>query len=159
MALLAAFAFGCATASLPTSFDEPRLLRIREVADEGDPQRRASTRLVLDGLALHEPEHAVSDYERAIRTDPTNPYAFLALAAYQVQWGDVSRGVETLEQARQLFDPELLVSPRVAPHFDGLRGRAMLRSGGDSGRALLARAASAAPSVWGDGWLSPEELR
>jgi len=159
LALLAALGVGCAPAPMRTPFDEPRDLRIRDVADEGDPQRRASTRLVLDGLSLREPEHAVSDYERAIRTDPTNPYAFLALAAYQIQWGDVSRGVETLAQARQLFDPELLGSPRVAPHFDGLRGRAMVRSGGGSGQALLARAANAAPSVWGDGWLSSEELR
>jgi len=159
-ALAAALVVGCAVAPVRTSREAPGALRIRDVADAGDPQRRASTRLVLDALAAADAQYAISQCERAIRTDPTNPYAYLALAAVQVQWGDAQRGVETLAQAEQLFAPEELASPRVAAHFDGLRGRALLRGGSAAaGEALLTRAARAAPVVWSDGWLSSEELR
>lgn len=155
---------GCAVRSTPLGLTQGGALRIRDVVEEGDPQRRASTRLVLAGLSAENPQHAVSHYERAIKVDATNPYAFLALAAYEIQWGDVERGEQALNQAVQLFGPERLLSPRVVPHLDGLRGRTSLRMSDGTGvtapgAALLERARRAAPDVWGDAWLTAEELR
>lgn len=166
LALLALQFFGCAVSSSPTPLGstDGGALRIGDVAAEGDPQRRASTRLVLAGLETEDPRHAVSHFERAIKTDATNPYAFLALAAYEIQWGDVERGEHALNQADQIFRAEQLHSPRVAPHLDGLRGRAMLRridapNSDAEGVAQLDRAKRAAPDVWGDRWLTADELR
>lgn len=156
--------FGCAPQLARTPLTQQGPLRIREVADAGDPQRRASTRLVLEGLAAKDPGQALSHYERAIRTDATNPYAYLALAAYEIQWGDLDRGRQALRQAELLLESEHLDSPRVAPHLDGLRGRAALRAAAASGMKpegadLLERARRDAPAVWGDGWLTADELR
>ena len=145
-------------------------LRISEVAGEGDPLRRASTRLVLEGLGAGAPQRALSQYERAIQIDATNPYAYLALASYQVQWGDVHRGLQSLNQAELLLESEELRSPRVEPHLVGLHGRAQVRMRGyiraaktngrvREGEPLLERARRLAPEVWGDGWLTAAELR
>jgi tetratricopeptide (TPR) repeat protein len=145
-------------------------LRISEVAGQGDPLRRASTRLVLEGLGDADPQRAISHYERAIQIDANNPYAYLALASYQIQWGDVDRGVQSLNQAELLLESQELKSPRVELHLVGLRGRAQVRmkprtrvaktSGRVSeGEALLERARGLAPDVWGDGWLTAAELR
>ena len=170
VALLSLLFAGCSgmTASIPPFAGDP--LRISEVAGRGDPTRRASTGLVLAGLAAEESGRAVSDFERAIALDATNPYAYLALAAQEIQWGDVGRGVQSLRQAELLLESEQLDSPRVAPHLDGLHGRARLREpwrfdSGDpsgavtSGESLLKSARRRAPNVWGDGWLEPAELR
>jgi hypothetical protein len=140
-------------------------LRLTEVAHTGDPTRRASTRLVITGLSARPPERGVSDFERAIQIDATNPWAYLALAAYEVQWGDVFRGVQSLAQSELLLESQGLRSPRVEPHLIGLRGRAKLReidgggSGWSSGEAMLDEARSLAPDVWGDGWLGASELQ
>ena len=145
-------------------------LRISEVAAKGDPLRRASTRLVLEGLGAGKPQRALSHYERAIKIDATNPYAYLALASYQVQWGDVDRGLQSLNQAELLLESEELRSPRVEPHLVGLHGRAQVRMRGYTraaktngrvreGEPLLERARRLAPEVWGDGWLTAAELR
>jgi tetratricopeptide (TPR) repeat protein len=153
---------GCAVAPTPNALTQGGTFRIREVTAEGDPQQRASTRLALAGLATEDPQHAVSQYERAIKTDATNPYAYLALAAYEIQWGDVERGEQALSRAMQMLQPERLHSPRVVPHLDGLRGRARIRraNGSDAtSNDSLDRAKRAAPEAWGDGWLMPEELR
>ena len=129
----------------------------------GDPTRRASTRLVLEGLHSTPPEKGLFDYERAIQIDATNPYAYLALAAYEIQWGDLSSGVHALAQSELLLESEGLRSPRVEPHLVGLRGRAMLRSRDGverrAGESRLEEARRMAPSVWGDGWLGVAELR
>ena len=120
--LLAAQLLGCAAGPTTFGLTQGEALRIRDVVEEGDPQRRASTRLVLAGLSAEDPRHAVSQYERAIKTDAMNPYAFLALAAYEIQWGDVERGEQALNQAVLLFRPEWLHSPRVAPHLEPAPG-------------------------------------
>jgi len=145
-------------------------LRISEVVGEGDPTRRASTRLVVNGLAAADPQRALSHYERAIKIDATNPYAYLALASYECQWGDVERGLQSLSQAELLLESERRNSPRVALHLAGLRGRAQMRRSDDrrvpigrsrvsEGQSLLERARLLAPEVWGDGWLTARELQ
>jgi hypothetical protein len=163
-------AVGCAGAGHGVAPVRGGALRISEVAGKGDPLRRASTRLVLEGLGAGEPQRALSHYERAIQIDATNPYAYLVLASYQVQWGDVDRGVQSLNQAEVLLESEELRSPRVEPHLAGLHGRAQVRmrvytrvakTNGrvQEGEPLLERARLLAPEVWGDGWLTAAELR
>lgn len=145
-------------------------LRISEVVGSGDPTRRASTRLVLEGLDSGDRDRARSHYLRAIQIDPTNPYAYLVLASDEIQWGDVDRGMQSLNQAVLLLQAEAVLSPRVEPHILGLRGRARLRAEGDGpvavnvahqkdGASLLEQARRLAPEVWGDGWLVAAELR
>jgi tetratricopeptide (TPR) repeat protein len=138
-------------------------LRISEVADQGDATRRASLRLVMDGLSRDDrAEHrrALGLYERAIQVDPTNPFAYLAIARHHADNDDPERSLEYLNQAEILFRSEYDESPRVEPHLAGLRGVALDASGRRrEADALLARAREEAPGVWSDGRLTAAELR
>jgi len=169
-ALLLAFAVGCAATGRRVAPVRGGALHISEVAGKGDPLRRASTDLVLEGLDASDPQRALSHFERAVKIDATNPYAYLALASFQIQWGDVDRGMQSLSQAELLLESQELKSPRVEPHLAGLRGRAQVRMGphtrvakaegrASQGEPLLERARALAPDVWGDGWLTAAELR
>jgi hypothetical protein len=138
-------------------------LRLHEIAGDGDAARRASQRLVLQGLGLDakgQARLARTSYERALQVDVNNPFAFLALARQAVDAGDGASALEYLEQAELLLGAEDIRSPRVEPHLAGIRGGALLargdRAGGD---VLLARASALAPTVWSDGRLSAAELR
>ena len=140
-----------------------RALKIEQVADEGDATRRASTDLVLNGLASDargEYDRARSQYELAIRVDSGNPYAYLALARFHVEQQQPQRALSYLDRAQVLFESLDLDSPRVEVHLVGLRGQA-LQSLGRTREAepLLAHAAQSAPTVWGDGRLDADELR
>ena len=134
------------------------------MAGLGDPARRASQRLVLQGLeddVADSAEQALASYERALQIDPTNPYAYLALARHHIDamQPDSARGF--VEQAAALFDSQGGRTPEVDVHLIGLRGAAFLAGAGDasqSGEDDLARAALLSPTVWGDGYLSAEEL-
>jgi tetratricopeptide (TPR) repeat protein len=138
-------------------------LRLHDIAGEGDAARRASQRLVMQGLSYDASggaRQARTHYERALQIDANNPFAYLALARQAVEADDGVSALEYLEQAELLLAAEGLRSPGVEPHLAGLRGAA-LRSRGDERAAseLLARASDLAPSVWDDGALSAEELR
>ena len=136
-------------------------LRLSQIGSEGDPARRASLRLCLQGLDSDSggrPRLARSRYERAIQIDATNPFAYLALARHEVERGDPQRALEYLDRAEMLLDSEGVRSPRVEPHLVGLRGAA-LEQAGLGGEELLARAYDLSPSVWDDGWLTAAELR
>jgi tetratricopeptide (TPR) repeat protein len=135
---------------------------VSDAALDGDATRRASLRLVLQGLdedLVGRTEAARSSYERAIQIDSTNPYAYLALARHEVDNARWDRALEALDQAELLFGAE--GAPGVEAHLAGLRGAAQLGNGyGDEhGGELLDRAGQIAPEVWGDGRLSAEELR
>lgn len=135
-------------------------LRLSEL-DEGDATRRASLRLCIDGLGADEDGRrhvARSLYERAIQIDPTNPYAYLALARHELDEGDPNRGLEYLDQAETLLASEDRLSPGVEVHLVGLRGMALEASGRD-GAEPLAQARRLSPEVWDDGRLSADELR
>lgn len=140
--------------------DEPSL-HLHELLDVGDPTRRASLRLVLEGLeadARGESRRAQGLYDRALQIDSGNPYAYLALARHHVERGHAEAALDHLARARDLAESED-ASPRVEVHLDGLRGAALaLRGAGGEGDPWLARAARAAPGVWGDGRLEAEEL-
>ena len=137
--------------------------RISDVAREGDPARRASLRLVDQGLATESSgsrRQAVVQYERALSIDPTNPYAYMALARHFVEVEDYERGLEYVAQAEVLLgsgDPD---SPRAEAHIAGLRGWALLGMGReDKAAPLLDEARDLDPVVWSDGRLSADELR
>lgn len=134
-------------------------LRLSEVQTT-DNVRRASLRLCAEGLREDlrgKKVPARSQYERAMRIDPTNPWAYLVMARHEAFTGDASSALEFLEQAETLLGDEGANSPRVAPHLDGLRGAALDATSG-AGRLYLDRAAESAPDVWGDGRLDPDEL-
>jgi hypothetical protein len=159
VALLAAYVLACAGFGA----SDPQIQRVEDVATDGDPMRRASTRLVLDGLASDaggNAARALSQYERAVMVDSGNPYAYLALARHHVEQGDGARALAYLDRARVLFESLAIDSPRVEMHLVGLRGNALQLEGRMlEGDALLRQAARGAPDVWGDGRLTADELR
>lgn len=134
-----------------------------EAAEQGDPQRRASMRLVLEGIDADErgdTRRALSRYERSLQIDSGNPYAQLALARHFIERGDVSRGLGHLDQARTMFEDAGSISPVIEAHLRGLRGSALLVQGRErEAQALLDYAARTVPELWGDGRLQAAELR
>ena len=138
-------------------------LRLHEVKDIGDGRRRASTDLALQALDAEikgETARARGLYARALQTDASNPYAYLALARLHADQGDAAEALEQLARAEDLLRADALDSPRVAVHLIGLRGVALRLEGNNAeGDALIARASRIAPSVWGDGRLTASELR
>jgi Tfp pilus assembly protein PilF len=132
-------------------------------AERGDPQRRASMRLVLQGIEYDQSgdtRQALSRYERSLQIDSGNPYAHLALARHFIELGDTSRGLVHLDQSRTMFEDAGSISPVLEAHLLGLRGAA-LRSDGRlrDGQPMLDHAARLAPDVWSDGQLDSDELR
>ena len=159
IALLAAHGLACAGLGAA----DRQVERVEDVANDGDAMRRASTRLVLDGLASDaggNAERALSQYERAAQVDSGNPYAYLALTRYHVEQRDGGRALAYLDRAQVLFESLAIGSPRVEAHLVGLRGNALQLQGRIlEGDALLRQAARRAPDVWGDGRLDADELR
>jgi tetratricopeptide (TPR) repeat protein len=136
--------------------------RVSEAMAESSGARRASLRLVMDGLESDEqgsPVRAQGSYERALQVDPTNPYAFLALARHYNEVGETERAHDFLDQAVAQFEVQGEVAPDVDVLLVGLRGE-IYRAGGQDTRAfpLLEEARGLAPDTWGDGHLSAGEL-
>jgi len=116
-------------------------------------------RLVLSGLDADEggrSAEASSLYERALQVDPTNPYAWLALARQEVFEGDPDRGLANLDKAETLLSSD----QAAAAHLAGIRA-AGLRAVGQPGLAepFMREARERAPAVWADGKLDAAELR
>jgi len=159
--LLPLFSSGCRTRSAAES--PVRGVRVGDVLEVGDPARRASVRLVVQGLEADQAgqlRRARGSYERALQVDPTNPYAYLALARYNLDGGTPGDASDLVDQAAALFEAEGLRSPEVDVQLIGLRGWD-LQSRGRPGEAslYLERAAGLDRVVWEDGYLSAEELR
>lgn len=156
---LAALLF-VASCQLPTALPLPgEELRLSRVAGSGDAARRASLRLVLSGLdadGAGRTAEASSLYERSLQVDPTNPYAWLALARQEVFEGDPDRGLAHLDKAEALLGSD----EAAAAHLAGIRG-AGLRAVGDDALAepFLREARERAPDLWADGQLDALELR
>jgi tetratricopeptide (TPR) repeat protein len=152
---------GCALRFAPPPGSRPPSLHVSDAMLDGDATRRASLRLVLQGLDEDESGRgpaARSSYERAIQIDSTNPYAYLALARHEVDAERWNRALEALDQAELLFGAE--GAPGVEAHIAGLRGAARRGKGyGDDAEVLLDRASRMAPEAWADGRLSAAELR
>lgn len=138
-------------------------VRISDLVDQGDPARRASLRLVDDGLAADaqgEAARAQARYERALQVDVTNPYVYLAIARHHLEAQDPARALQFLDRADSLLRMDGDLPPEVQVHLLGLRGGALYDSGRiDEGVELLDRARRLSPGIWGDGALRAEELR
>jgi tetratricopeptide (TPR) repeat protein len=156
-ALLAFVAAACTVPRAATHPGEP--LHLTRVASSGDAARRASMRLVLSGLDADEvgrSAEASSLYERALQVDPTNPYAWLALARQEVFEGDPDRGLANLDKAETL----LATDEAAAAHVAGIRAAGLRAVGqGTLAEPLLRDARERAPAAWADGKLDAAELR
>ena len=155
--LAGALALGCQTAG--GARGGGATVHLAREAGSGDPARRASMRLVLSGLDSDEAgrsAEASSLYERALQVDPTNPYAWLALARQEVFEGDPDRGLADLDKA----DALLASDDAAAAHLAGIRA-AGLRAVGQPALAepFMREARERAPAAWADGKLDAAELR
>jgi tetratricopeptide (TPR) repeat protein len=152
----------CAWVPLDLGQTDPPL-RLSEQGDGGDPERRASMRLVLEGLdedAGSDPERALTHYERALQVDPTNPYAYIALARHLADGLEPERAIPFLDQAGALLRAQGETSNAADVALMGIRGQALVASGRyEEGLAWLDRAQARTPEVWGDGRLTAAELR
>ena len=114
------------------------------LVEAGDPARRASTRLVVDGLdadAVGAAARALSRYQRAVQIDPGNPYAQLALARHWIESEEPALAFAHLDQAELLFESEAKSQQGFGPHLLGLRGLALRQlHPSDGGSALLEQA-------------------
>lgn len=137
--------------------------RLEAFTTEGDAARRASVRLVLDGLeadADGDGDGATRTYQRALQVDPANPYAYLALARSYQERGNPARALAFLDKAEALLSAQRARDASVEALIVGLRAEAL----GDTGREreaapLRARARALAPAAWSDGRLDAGELR
>jgi tetratricopeptide (TPR) repeat protein len=159
----AALCFGCALRGYDASPRSEPTFRLSSLEQSGDPARRASTRLLLEGLvrdAEGRPSKALSQYERALQVDPNNPYAYLVLARHHADGVEPARALVFLDRADALLGQEAYVPPGVQAHLVGLRGAALRASGhADAGNPLLARARALDPDAWSDARLSARELQ
>lgn len=139
-----------------------RAFRISEAALDGDPIRRASVRLVLEGLEADTAggsTTALARYERAVQIDPGDPYAYLALARFHADGLDPRRAEPFLDKAESLLRAEGRDAPRVLAHVIGLRGLIRWNLGRRAeAEPLLEQAREIAPTVWEDGYLAADEL-
>jgi hypothetical protein len=91
--------------------------------------------------------------------DPTNPYAYLTFARFEVDRRRSDPARAFLDQTFALFDAEGGLPPRVEAHFFGLDGAIEAISGNRTDAArLFERARRLAPVVWGDANLTAGEL-
>jgi len=158
-----AVVFAGACAMMPgaaTRAVSPRpTLRVSELAQEGDARRRASTRLVLDGLESEtrgSENEALARYEDALKVDANNPLASLALARFEIFAGDADRGLAHLDRYAALAGGR----DDAAAHLAGLRGAALAKLGKQTLAApYLEEARALAPAVWADARLEAGELR
>jgi len=162
--LVALLASGCAIVEGPGLGLLPtRPQTVSDAIGRYDAARDASLRLVIAGLdedTAGRPSRALASYQRAIGVDPTNPYAFLALARHHLEGGSPDEASAFLDQARALFETQDGLGPEVDVWGVGLRAgidRALGRH--DEADALFESARSLSPSVWEDEWLSASELR
>jgi tetratricopeptide (TPR) repeat protein len=162
LACLLVFATGCVVPGTPRD-ETVEPIRISDQLGLGDPARRASMRLVVEGLdsdVIGRRDRAQGSYERALQVDPTNAFAYLALARHHLDGSTGEGATDLLDQASALFESEGLLEPEVDVHLIGLRGRAMHAEGrGEAAVLYLEQARELAPDVWRDGYLSAEELR
>ncbi len=155
---------GCSNLNLyGTRTPEARPLTASAALGQTDSRRDASLRLVIAGLdddAAGRPARALAGYQRAVRVDATNPFAYLALARHHLEAGASGEASAFLDQARALFESEQRLGPSVDVWGVGLRAwiaRDEARDELADRRFEAARALS--PEIWADERLSADELR
>ena len=163
-ALLLALALGCAglpRTNLRTLSAPP--LTASSAIGQVDAERDASLRLVIEGLdedTAARPSRALAKYQLAVRVDPTNPFAFLALARHHLEADSLDEASAFLDQARALFETQERLGPAVDVWGVGLRAGIDRASGRDEQADRRFEAARRlSPAIWGDERLSAAELR
>ncbi len=163
--LLLAVFVGCTAGprSMPGFGPTTRPLTASAALGLYDAARDGSLRLVIEGLDEDQagrPARALAKYQRAIRVDPTNPFAFLALARHHLEGDSAEEASAFLDQARALFEAQGDLGPSVDVWGLGLRaGIDRARGRTEKAEAWLAQARRLSPEIWGDGRLSARELR
>ena len=154
---------GCAISPFEPARETVDPIRISELIEGAAPARRASLRLVDEGLAADVDRNrarAQARYERALQVDPGNSFAYLAIARHEIGGPRPVRALSFVDRSEALLRMEEDESPRVLVHLIGLRGAALQRSGREQEAVeYLERAAAMSPEVWGDGVLTADELR
>jgi len=154
---------GCALPSVYFPSMGGEGLHLSELSGQGDAARRASLRLVLEGLdadAAGNPDRALGLYEQALRVDSVNPYVYLAMARHFAEGENPDRALRFLDQSESLLAAEGETGPRVEADLVGIRGVVYAADGrSEEAAPLLERARRLAPRTWSDGRLSAEELR
>jgi tetratricopeptide (TPR) repeat protein len=130
---------------------------------QGDARQDASLRLVIAGLDEDEagrPDRALASYQRAVRVDPTNPFAYLALARHHLEAGSPTEASAFLDQARALFEAQDRLGPDVDVWGIGLRAGIDRAEGREDLAVTRFEAArTLSPGIWSDERLSAAELR
>ena len=128
-----------------------------------DSTRDASLRLVIAGLdddTAGRPSRALASYQRAVRVDSTNPFAFLALARHHLDAGSIEEASAFLDQSRSLFEREQALADAVDVWRIGLRAGIDREMGRHEMADLRFEAArELSPEIWSDERLSAAELR
>lgn len=128
-----------------------------------DSRRDASLRLVISGLdedAAGRPARALASYQRAVRVDSTNPFAYLALARHHIEGGAPREASAFLDQARSLFESQQQLGPAVDVWGIGLRAWIDREEGRDAlADERFASARELSEVIWSDERLSARELR
>ena len=152
-----------ACAGMKLSGPSERPLTTSAALGQTDSTRDASLRLVIAGLdedTAGRPGRALASYQRAVRVDPTNPFAYLALARHHLEAGSVDEASAFLDQARSLFESQQRLGPSVDVWGIGLRaGIDRAESRDELADARFETARELAPEIWGDERLSAAELR
>lgn len=161
VSLVAGSVVACAGLNRPGLSERP--LTASAALGQTDPTRDASLRLVIAGLdedTAGRPGRALASYQRAVRVDSTNPFAYLALARHHLDAGSIDAASAFLDQARSLFESQQRLGPSVDVWGIGLRAgidRAEFRDELADSRFDQARRLS--PEIWNDEQLSAAELR
>jgi hypothetical protein len=163
-ALLVFWLAGCSALGTTGALREAdRPLTASRSLGQGDSTRDASLRIVISGLdddQAGRPSRALASYQRAVRVDSTNPFAYLALARHHLEYGSGDEASAFLDQAHLLFEAEGRLGPAVDVWGVGLRAWLDRSQGHDAqadSRFDAARALSS--EIWVDEQLSAHELR
>jgi tetratricopeptide (TPR) repeat protein len=146
-----------------TRIGPARPLTVSAALGRVDSRRDASLRLVIEGLdedTAGRPARALASYQRAVRVDSTNPFAYLALARHHLESASPEEASAFLDQARSFFESDQGLGSRVDVWGIGLRAgidRQLGHHDQANSRFELARRLS--PEIWDDERLSSAELR
>jgi tetratricopeptide (TPR) repeat protein len=155
---------GCAGLGVPAGdVGQATPLTATGALGQGDARRDASLRLVIAGLDEElegRPARALASYQRAVRVDSTNPFAYLALARHHLEAGSLDEANAFLDQARARFEAEGRLGPEVDVWGIGLRAGIDRAQGREDLAVPRFEAAQAlSPGIWRDERLSAAELR
>jgi tetratricopeptide (TPR) repeat protein len=114
----------------------------------------------LDDDTAGRPGRALASYQRAVRVDPTNPFAYLALARHHLEAGSAAEASAFLDQARSLFESQQQLGPAVDVWGIGLLAWIdRVESRDEQADLRFDAARELSPQIWGDEQLSAAELR